>query len=186
MEALTAYTLNEECVSSSLRIRGNSDKCIAELLDILYRIGGDDPTTHFNKVEFTTLFQSILFDNQQFTPIDSNGKIVGPNRLEMLPNNIYRKMLVYIILNIETFNLQQLDILYRLFFAIEENGISGFMGISLKGRSYGKILELLQRYTFEPNYGWQSIDNSSKTEKQLIICNTTVILLLQTRKQQLE
>ena len=186
MEALTAYTLNEECVSSSLRIRGNSDKCIADLLDILYRIGGDNPTAHFNDPEFTTLFQSILFDNQQFTPIDSKGKISGPNRLEMLPNNIYRKMIVYIILNIETFNIQQLDILYRLFFAIEENAISGFMCISLKGRSYGKILELLRRYTFEPNYGWQSIDNSSKTEKQLIICNTTVILLIQERKKNFE
>jgi hypothetical protein len=95
-------------------------------------------------------------------------------------------MIVYIILNIETFNLQQLDILYRLFFAIEENAISGFMCISLKGRSYGKILELLQRYTFEPNYGWQSIDNSSKTEKQLIICNTTALLLIQERKKKLE
>ena len=186
MEALTAYTQNEECVSQTLRLKGNSDKCIAELLDILYQIGGDDPTTHFNKVEFTTLFQSILFGVQQFTTIDSKGKITGPNRLEVLPNNIYRKMLVYIILNIETFNLQQLDILYRLFFAIEENAISGFMCISLKGRSYGKILELLRRYTFEPNYGWQSIDNSSKTEKQLIICNTTVILLIQERKKNLE
>jgi hypothetical protein len=60
MEALTAYTLNEECVSSSLRIRGNSDKCIAELLDILYQIGGDDPTTHFTPFNISNAdFHSI-------------------------------------------------------------------------------------------------------------------------------
>ena len=186
MEALTTYSTNEACVSSSLRMKGNSDKCIVELLDILYRIGGDDPTAHFNEGKFTKLFHSILFDEQQFTPIDSNGKKAGPTRLEVLPNNIYRKMLVYIILNIETFDLHKLDILRRLFTATEENAINGYMYISLKGRSYRQILELLQRYTFEPNYGWKSIDNSSKTEKQLIICNTTVILLLQTREQQLE
>jgi hypothetical protein len=186
MEALKTYSTNEECVSSSLRIRGNSDKCIAELLDILYQIGGDDPTTHFNNVEFTTLFHSIIFDRNQFTPIDSKGQIAIPSRFEILPNNIYRKMLVYIILQIETFNLQQLDILYRLFFAIEENAISGFMCISLKGRSYEQILEIIQRYNVEPNYEWQSIDKLLKLEKQLIICNTTVIILIQERKHLLE
>ena len=123
MEALTSYTQNEECVSSSLRLRGNSDKCIVELLDILYQIGKGDPTAHFNEAEFTTLFHSLMFDAQQFTPIDSKGKTAGPCRLEVLPNNIYRKMLVYIILNIETFNLHQSDILLRLFISIEEKNL---------------------------------------------------------------
>jgi hypothetical protein len=48
------------------------------------------------------------------------------------------------------------------------------------------ILEKMRRYEVEPNYGWLSIGHLSKTEKQLIICNTTVILLIQSRKQQLE
>jgi hypothetical protein len=186
MEALTAYTQNEECVSPLLRLKGNSDKCIVELLDILYQIGGDDPTAHFNEGQFTTLFHSILFDRRQFTPIDSKGKIAGPSRLDILPNNIYRKLLVYIILNLETFDVYQLDILRRLFVAIEENAISGYMYISLKGRSYEQILEKMRRYDVEPNYGWLSIGHLSKTEKQLIICNTTVILIIQSRKQQLE
>ena len=41
---------------------------------------------------FIKLFQSILFDLQQFKPFDSTEKISSPNRLEMLPNNIYRKI----------------------------------------------------------------------------------------------
>jgi hypothetical protein len=186
MDALTSYSQNEECVSLYLRAKGNSDKCIIELLDILYRIGGNDPTTHFNDAKFTTLFHYILFDAQQFTPIDNRGKKAGPDRIEILPNNIYRKIIVYIILNFETFDLHQLDILRRLFIAIEENAISGYMYIPLKGRAYRQILELLLKYKVEPNYGWNSVDNVLKTEKQLIICNTTVILLLQTREQQLE
>ena len=92
MESLIAYTQNKECVSSSLRLDGNSDKCISELLDILYRIGGDEPNANFNESDFIKLFQSILFDLQQFKPFDSTEKISSPNRLEMLPNNIYRKI----------------------------------------------------------------------------------------------
>jgi len=186
MESLIAYTQNKECVSSSLRLDGNSDKCISELLDILYRIGGDEPNANFNESDFIKLFQSILFDLQQFKPFDSTEKISSPNRLEMLPNNIYRKMIAHIILNIENYNLHQLNLLYCLFVAIEENAISGFMCISLTGRLYKQIIELLQKYTIEPKYAWKSIYNLSKTEKQLIICNTTIILLTQERIHRLE
>jgi hypothetical protein len=179
MEALTAYSQNEECVSTVLRMKGNSDKCIAELLDIIYQIGDQDPLSHFNSHEFIDLFKSILFDVQQFTPIDSQGKISGKTTQQLLPNYIYRKLLVYIIINIHTFNQQQLDILYQLFISIEENAVSGYMYIPMNGRSYEHILRILVKYKLEPNYQLIYITKTSSVEKSLVICNTTLVSLIQ-------
>ena len=95
MDSLQKYTENTNCVSVELRYKGNSDKCIEGLLEILYKIGGDDPTINFNNSDFISLMMSILYDTTIFTPHDGN--INGISREELLPNGIYRKLLVYLI-----------------------------------------------------------------------------------------
>jgi len=187
MDELTLYSENERCVSVALREKGNSDKCIEDLLTILYRIGGDDPTSNFNNHEFLSLFQSILHDMQLFTPpLDEKGKSVGMIREELLPNKIYRKLLVYIILNIDTFELDKLEILSRLFTTLEENAVGGYMYLSIKGRSYSTILKLLQKYDIELRYERRYVDDKSRVERHLIIGNLVVITLMQERIKLLE
>jgi hypothetical protein len=186
MDDLTTYSQNEGCVSATLRKKGNSDKCIEDLLDILYRIGSDDPTHNFNNHEFLSLFQSILHDMQQFSSFDEKGNSVGMIREERLPNRIYRKLLVYLIIHIDTFELDKLEILSRLFTTLEENAVGGYMYLSIKGRSYSTIFGLLKKYNIEPDYGYQYVDNTSKVERQLIISNLVVITLMQERIALLE
>lgn len=178
MERLQLYSYNEECVSKLQREKGNSDKCIQDLLEILYDIGRDDPTTNFNESQFLSLFKTIFFDIQQFIPIDNFGNISGKVRSELLPNNIYRKLLVYILINSHTFNQHQINILYRLFVCLEENAVGGYMYISIKGRSYNVILEKLRKYQIEENYKFHIQEKNSKPERCLIICNTILISLL--------
>ena len=182
MDELQSYSENEGCVSATLRKKGNSDKCIEDLLDILYRIGGDDPTPNFNNHEFCSLFQSILQDMEQFTPrLDEKGKSVGTSRKELLPNKIYRKLLVYLIINIDTLELDKLEILSRLFTSLEESAVGGYMYLSVNGKSYLTILGLLQKYDIELCYERRYVDDKSRIEMHLIICNLVVITLMQQR-----
>ena len=178
MDSLKKYTQNTNCISRELRQKGNSDKCIEELLELLYKIGGDEPTINFNNSDFIIIISSILYDRKIFTPLNSSGKINGIAREELLPNGIYRKLLVYLIINIEKIKQNNLDILLRLFTALEENNITGFMYIPLDGRSYSLISHILHNYKVLQNKGW-IIVTSKKPEKQLIICNTTIITLIQ-------
>jgi hypothetical protein len=178
MDSLKKYTQNTNCISEELRQKGNSDKCIQDLLEILYKIGGSDPTINFNNSDFITLISSILYDTKLFTPHDGKGNINGISREELLPNGIYRKLLVYLIINIEKIEQDKLDILLRLFTALEENNITGFMYIPFDGRSFPPITLILQKHKVLQNKGW-IIGPSKKPEKQLIICNTTIITLIQ-------
>lgn len=178
MDSLQKYTQNTNCVSAELRYKGNSDKCIEDLLEILYKIGGDDPTINFNNSDYISLMMSILYDTKIFTPHDGHGNINGKAREELLPNGIYRKLLVYLIINIEKLEQVKLDILLRLLTALEENNITGFMYIPFKGRSFTLISEILQRNDVLTNNGW-FIEHDKKPEKRLIICNTTLITLIQ-------
>jgi hypothetical protein len=175
MDSLQKYTQNTNCISKDLRFRGNSDECIQELIEILYNIGGDDPTTNFNNFDFITIIKSILYDIKIFTPIDKKGNIIGKPRQELLPNGIYRKLLVYIIINNQQL---QLDILLILFMALEENNVTGFMYIPLKGRAYKPISEVLTKYKVIQNIDWHK-DYDDKLEKKLIICNSTIVSLIQ-------
>jgi hypothetical protein len=187
MDDLTNYRKNKGCVSATLRKKGNSDKCIEDLLDILYRIGSDDPTHNFNNHKFLSLFQSILHDMQRFTPpLDKKGKSVGTSREELLPNKIYRKLLVYLIINIDTFELDKLEILSRLFTSLEENAVGGYMYLSVNGTSYLTILGLLQKYDIELSYERRYVDDKSRIEMHLIISNLVVITLMQQRIELLE
>ena len=181
MDSLSTYSQDQSCVSLELRKIGNSDKCIEDLLDILYQIGGDDPTEHFNNSDFLELMRYILYDTKIFTPLDTKGKIVGAPRDEILPNGIYRKLLVYVIINIDKLNKDKLDLLYALFNAFEENGVTGFMYIPLNGRSYPLITLLLKKYNVKQNYDLQFVEYMRKVERQLIICNTTVVILIQNK-----
>jgi len=175
MDLLQKYTLNTNCVSKDFRFRGNSDECIKELIEILYKIGSDDPLTHFNNFDFITIIKSILYDIKIFTPIDKKGNIIGKSRHEFLPNGIYRKLLVYIIINIHQL---QLDILLILFMALEENNVTGFLYIPLKGRAYKPITEILTKYKVIQNIDWHK-DYDDHVEKKLIICNSTIVSLIQ-------
>jgi len=186
MDELSIYSQNKDCVSVKLRNTGNSDECIVDLLNILYKIAGDEPTANFNNHEFLSLFQSIMFDIQTFTPFDANGKIFGIIREELLSNRIYRKLLVYVIININTFDITRLDILCRLFSSLEENAIGGCIYISLHGRAYRPILELFQRYNVELRYDWHYVDQTTQIQRQLVICNLPVITLIQSRIESLE
>jgi hypothetical protein len=177
MERLQLYSQNEECVSKLYREKGNSDKCIQDLIEIFYDIGRDEPTRNFNESQFLSLYKTIFFDIQQFVNIDKSGNITSNNRHELLPNNIYRKLLVYLLINSHTYNQVQLDILYRLFVCLEENAIGGYMYISLKGRSYKSIIEKLSKNQIEQNYTYHILEKNSIPEKCLIICNTTLISL---------
>ena len=87
-------------------------------------------------------------------------------------------MLVYIIINIEKLKQDKLDLLLRLFTALEENNITGFMYIPLDGRSFVPISLILQKHKVLQKKGW-IIAHTKKPEKQLIICNTTIITLIQ-------
>jgi hypothetical protein len=178
MDSLKKYTQNTDCISVELRYKGNSDKCIQDLLEILYKIGGNDPTINFNNSDFIVIISSILYDTTIFTPHDGRGNINGIAREELLPNGIYRKLLVYLIINIEKLEQDKLDILIRLFTALEENNITGFMYIPFQGRSYTPILNILRRYNVQANNGWY-IEHPKKPERRLIICNTTLITLIQ-------
>jgi hypothetical protein len=178
MDLFTTYTKNTICISPELRLKGNSDKCIEDLLKILYKIGGDDPTQNFNNSDFITLISSILYDTKLFTPHDGKGNINGIAREELLPNGIYRKLLVYIIINSEKLEKDKLDTLNRLFTALEENNITGFIYIPLDGRAYTPITEILRRHKVIENKGWY-IESGKKPEKQLIISNTTIVTLIQ-------
>lgn len=181
MDSLTTYSQNQGCVSRELRKIGNSDKCIEELLDILLKIGRDDPTQHFNNSDFIQLMSSILYDTKPFIPLDAKGNIVGIPRDEILPNGIYRKLLVYIIINIDKLNKDTLDLLLALFTALEENGVTGFMYIPLNGRSYPLITPLLKKYNVNQNYDLQFVEYKGKVERQLVICNTTIVTLIQNK-----
>jgi len=175
MERIALYSQNEECVSKFYREKGNSDKCMQEFIDILYDIARDEPTKNFNESQFLSIYKTIFFDIQHFIPLDNFGNIAGDIRYELLPNNIYRKLLVYLLINSDDFNANQIDILYRLFVCLEENAVGGYMYISIKGRSYKSIIEKLRKYKIEENYKFHILEKSSKPERYLIICNTTII-----------
>ena len=181
MDSLTTYSQKQDCVSRELRKIGNSDKCIEELLDILLQIGRDDPTERFNNSDFIQLMSSILYDTKPFISLDAEGNIVGAARDELLPNGIYRKLLVYIIINIDKLNKDLLDLLHALFTALEENNVSGFMYIPLNGRSYPLITLLLKKYNVEPKYGFHFVEYKRQVENHLIICNTTIVALIQNK-----
>ena len=181
MDSLTTYSQNQDCVSFELRKNGNSNKCIEELLSILQKIGGDEPTEHFNDSDFIQLISSILYDTKPFTPLDTKGNIVGITRRELLPNGIYRKLLVYIIINIDKLNKDVLDLLRTLFTTLEENNVSGFMYIPLNGRAYEHIMIILKKYNVEPIYDLYFVEYKRKLENYLIICNTTIVALIQNK-----
>lgn len=181
MDSLITHSQNQGCVSAELRKNGNSDRCIEELLDILLKIGKDDPTEHFNNSDFIQLMSSILYDTKPFIPLDKKGNIVGTARDEILPNGIYRKLLVYVIINIEKFNKDMLDLLCILFTTFEENGVTGFMYIPLNGRAYPPITLLLKKYNVNQNYDLQFVEYKEQVEKQLVICNTTIVTLIQNK-----
>ena len=181
MDSLITYSQNQDCVSHELRKIGNSDKCIEELLDILLKIGESEPTENFNNPDFIQLISSILYDTKSFIPLNTKGNIVGATRREILPNGIYRKLLVYIIINIDKLNKDALDLLHTLFTTLEENNITGFMYIPLNGRSYPIITLLLKKYNVNQNYDLQFVEYKGKVERQLVICNTTIVTLIQNK-----
>jgi hypothetical protein len=177
---MDSFIKSSNCFSKRDRIRGNSDECVQQFLDLIFEIGENDPLNNFNDYNFISICKTIFYDDGIFTPIDSNGKIVGKSITTTLPNGIYRKLVIYVILNIESFTQNELQKLITLFMALEENNITGFMYISRNGRAIEPIMSVISKYSIVPQYGWfiDYANNKKNPENGLIICNTVVVSLI--------
>ena len=180
MDKLTKIVLNEDCFNSRARALGNSDRCIQEIISIFLTIGTVDPLLQFNNSDFISLCRTMFYDMRLYIPIDETGQKIFKEHYtqELLPNGIFRKLIIYIIINIDQYTHDQLTILIQLFMSLEENNVSGFMYISKKGRAISEVLSILHKYELEIGYK-KYINNDGNIEDGLILCNTIIVSLIQ-------
>jgi hypothetical protein len=179
MDKLEKILLNEDCFNSRARVLGNSDRCIQEIISIFLTIGNVDPLLQFNNSDFISICRTMFYDMKLYIPIDEKGHKVSKEHYgqELLPNGIFRKLIIYIIINIEQYTRDELTVLNQLFMSLEENNITGFMYISKKGRSIKEVIPILHKYKLHIGYR-KYVNNEGNVEDGLILCNTVIVGLI--------
>lgn len=166
-------------ISQETRIKGCSNKDALSILLFLAEI----PDNVWNHYEIYEQLRGLLFDELPFTAVSLDGKKLSRGTvLTTLPNGIYKKILVYLILNTDKFSSSQLRRLYSAFIHMEEAAITGYIYVSIHGASFELILERLKSYQIEPEIQFyvDALDRKSgdRVQKGLILSNTVIVFYL--------
>jgi hypothetical protein len=161
-------------ISSYERIKGCSDKTTDELLTLLLEL----PETAWESGEIYKNLHELLLDDLKFTPVINGKPQKNKSIITKLPNGIYKKLLVYTIIELPNMSKDNIRKTIKIFTRLEENAVTGFMYVSQYGRSFKPIKSIFDK-TNTPYEIADYVDylNNDKIDRGIAIHNTSLVFL---------
>ena len=159
-------------ISVEERHKGCSDCEIVKIIDLLLQ----DPEIVWNDSD---MFRSLLLDEYQFVPVIKGQQDWEHSYNTLLPNGIYQKLLVYLIIHIQEYSTRDLKTLRNIFMSLEEEAITGFSYASIYGRAYNRVKRSLEsnRMPVEIVIYSNHLANN-KLDKGIPLHNTLLVFLI--------
>lgn len=160
-------------ISRKARIEGCSDSDAREILDFLISV--DDETWRTSSEIYTDL-RNLLLDEFSFVPVINGRQDFSRESIERLPNAIFKKLVIFTIINMETYSREDISKIRSVFIHMEEEAIRGNMYISIRGRSLEVIKTILNRYDFPfTEVVYSDYLAKNKLDRGISIYNTMII-----------
>lgn len=164
-------------ISIEARMKGCSDSDAKAILDFLISVDEDIWETGG---EIYTDIENLLFDQFTFVPVIDKKQDFSNRVTTRLPNAIYKKLVVYTIIHIKEYTRENIDKIERVFLHLEESAITGFIYISIHGKSFSRIIPILtQHEILHRECLYSDYLNKNKLERGISIHNTSIVSLAQ-------
>lgn len=162
-------------ISRDARFRGCSDAEANYLLNYLL-------STKIDEWEHSDIYATLydlLLDKFKFVPIINGKQNWKKSVVTILPNAIYKKLLIYIILHIRELKRDELMRLRNIITLLEGHAITGFIYVSSHGRAFDPVKQVLDttktRYDIVP---YSDYLNQNKLDNGIAIHNTLIVFLI--------
>lgn len=162
-------------ISRQARIKGCSDSEAKALLDFLISVPDD---TWFNSYEIYSDLKALLLDNFEFVRVVDGVQDFQNARTERMPNAIYKKLLIYTIINIHNYSTEEIMKINYVFQYMEQEAITGYCYVSIHGRSIKSIQSVLDKEgAFYEIIDYSDYLANNKLDRGIPIHNTIIVIL---------
>jgi hypothetical protein len=164
-------------INKEARVKGCSDSDAKLILDFLISVSDDIWETGG---EIYSDIENLLMDQFTFVPIIDDAQDFKKSRLLKLPNAIYKKLIIYTIIHMNEYSKENIHKILRVFLHMEEASITGYIYISIHGRSIHNILPILIEHTIlHEEVLYNDYLNKNKLDRGIAIHNTAIVSLAQ-------
>jgi len=164
-------------ISKESRLKGCSDSDAKLILDFLISV---DDEIWESSGEIYTDIDNLFFDPFTFVPIIDKKQDFSNSVLTKLPNAIYKKLAIYTILHLHEYSHENIEKIERVFLHLEEAAITGYIYISVHGKSIQNILPVLIEHKIEHREVlYSDYLNKNKLDRGISIHNTCIVSLAQ-------
>ena len=164
-------------ISHQACTKGCSDSDAKLILDFFISVDDD---IWESSGEIYTDIQNLLLDIYTFVPIINDKQDFSKSIGTRLPNAIYKKLVIYTIIHINEYTNQNIEKILRVFLHLEESAISGYIYISIHGKSLQYILPILiEHKVLYREVLYSDYLNKNKLDRGISIHNTTIVSLAQ-------
>ena len=164
-------------ISKEARTKGCSDSDAKLILDFFISVDHD---IWESSGEIYTDIENLLLDEFKFVPIKDGRQDFSKSIVTRLPNAIYKKLAIYTIIHMNEYSNQNIDKILTVFLHLEESSISGYIYISIHGKSIQHILPILiENKVLHKEVLYSDYLNKNKLDRGISIHNTTIVSLAQ-------